>query len=134
MKRIAAAAIALAVSAPFAAPAAGGDAREARRAAADYHAWFEIREIAPPALLRGDGTGRCRARGVAHILFRGPRDLETGRPAEIVLLCRNGGGGEGGAGAPIFDLADPLAPRRIVVWLNRFEDRLIAIDWVAPDF
>ena len=133
MKRLVAAAAALAASLPFAAPAAGDDAREARRAAADYHALFEIREIEPPARRRADGTGRCRARGVAHILFRGPRSLDTGRPAEIVLLCREGGG-DAGAGPPILDLADPLGPTRLIVWLNRFEDLLIAVDWVAPDF
>lgn len=131
MRRLAAAAAALALSLPLA--AAGDDAREARRAAADYHALFEIREIAPPARLRADGTGRCRARGVAHILFRGPRDLDTGRPAEIVLLCREGGGAAE-PGPPILDLSDPFGPTRLIVWLNRFEERLIAIDWVAPEF
>ena len=115
----------------FLAPAAGatGDAaRTARRDAADYHALFEVREIVAPKVLRADGAGRCRARGVAHILFRGPRDFETGRPAEIVLLCRDGGG------PGLYDHADAAAPKRLIVWLNRFEDLLIGVDWVAPGF
>ena len=78
--------------------------------------------------MRADGAGRCRVRGVAHILFRGPRDFETGRPAEIVLLCRDGGG------PGLYDHADAAAPKRLIVWLNRFEDLLIGVDWVAPGF
>ena len=122
----------LAVLCPLCAAAATEAERTARRDAADYHALFEIREIAPPAVLRGDGTGRCRARGVAHILFRGPRDLETGRPMEIVLRCRAGGGADDGPA--VYDHADANAPLRLIVWLYRFEDRFITVDWVAPGF
>ncbi len=106
--------------------------RAARRDAADYHVLFEIREVVAPAVLREDGSGRCRARGVAHILFRGPRDLETGRTSEIVLRCRAGGGADDSPA--IYDHADPAAPTRLIAWLYRFEDRLIAIDWVALAF
>ena len=71
----------------FFAPAAGatGDAaRTARRDAADYHALFEVREIVAPKVLRADGAGRCRARGVAHILFRG---RATSRPDARPKSC-----------------------------------------------
>ena len=112
---------------------AAADERAARREAADYHAMFEIRDLAPPAALREDGTGRCRGRGIVHILFRGPRDVPVGRAGEIVFRCRAGGGGEGG-GPALYDHADPDAPVRLIVWFDRFEDRLVAVDWVAPGF
>lgn len=134
MTRRAAALIALAASlAPPGAAAMDEAVRAARRAAADYHALFEVREVAPPAAPRADGSGRCRALGVAHILFRGPRGLETGRPLEIFLRCGGGGGAEEAA-PPLYDYADPAAPRRLIVWLHRFEDLFVAVDWVAPGF
>lgn len=117
--------------APAGAAETGESGRAARRDAADYHALFDIREIVAPAVLRADGSGRCRARGVARILFRGPRDLETGRPTEIVLRCRAGAQADGEPG--LYDHAAADAPRRLIVWLYRFEDRLIAVDWAALD-
>ena len=111
-----------------AAPATTEAAREARREAADYHAFFEIREITPPAVTRDSGAGRCRTRGIVHIMFRGARDLETGRPVELILPC-----GAGGDAAPtLYDHTDPGAPRRLIVWLYKFEERLMVGDWVAP--
>ena len=131
MRRLAAL-LALAVLLASAGAAATGESgRAARRDAADYHALFDIREIAAPAVLRADGSGRCRARGVPRILFRGPRDLETGRPTEIVLRCRAGAQADGEPA--LYDHAAADAPRRIIVWLYRFEDRLIAVDWTALD-
>ena len=117
--------------APAGAAATGESERAARRDAADYHALFDIREIFAPAVLRADGSGRCRARGVPRILFRGPRDLETGRPTEIVLRCRAGAPADGEPA--LYDHAAADAPGRLIVWLYRFEDRLIAVDWTALD-
>lgn len=135
MTRRAAAALALAaLLAPPGAAAMDEAARAARRDAADYHALFEVRELAPPAAPRADGSGRCRARGVAHILFRGPRDLETGRPLEVFLRCGAVAAGAEAAAPPLYDYADPAAPRRLIVWLHRFEDLFVAVDWVAPGF
>ena len=123
-----------ALLAPSGAAAMGEAERTARRDAADYHALFELREVAPPAAPRADGSGRCRARGVAHILFRGPRDLETGRPLEVFLRCGTGASGAEEAVPPLYDYADPAAPRRLIVWLHRFEELFVAVDWVAPGF
>ncbi len=120
-----------ALAAVFFAPPAAADAED-RRAAADYHALFDIREITAPVVIRADGSGRCRVLGVAHILFRGDREFTTGQPMEIVLRCR--AGGSGNSGAALYDHTDPAAPTRLIVWLNRFEDRLVVVDWVAPAF
>lgn len=132
MTRLAAAAAWLALAVAPSAAAMTDAERTARRDAADYHVLFDIRAIVPPAAPRADGAGRCRAQGVAHILFRGPRDFETGRPAEIVLRCRPGAGAD--EAPAVYDHTDPAAPMRIIVWLYRFEDRLIAVDWIAPTF
>ena len=131
MRRLAALLALAILLAPAGAAATGESGRAARRDAADYHALFDIREIVAPAVRRADGSGRCRARGVARILFRGSRDLETGRPTEIVLRCRAGAQADGEPA--LYDHAAADSPRRIIVWLYRFEDRLIAVDWTALD-
>ena len=49
---------------------------------------------------------------------------------EIALRCCAGGGADDGPA--VYDRANANAPLRLVVWLYRFEDRVIAVDPFAP--
>ncbi len=110
------------------------DEVEAAREAADYHMMFLIEHVAPPFRLPDDRLLTCTLEGQPVTIFRGDARLRSGLPANVDVPCWPSAERQPEPPDPNrYYYQDPNAPSTLILWANRIDDRLVALDWIGMD-
>lgn len=107
---------------------------EAALEAADYHMMFLVEHVAPPFRLPDDRLLTCTLEGQAVSIFRGDAELRSGLSTNIDVPCWPSAERQPEPPGPTrYYYQDPDAPRTLILWANRVDDRLVGFDWVGMD-
>ena len=106
----------------------------AAREAADYHMMFLVEHVAPPFRLPDDKLLTCTLEGQPVTIFRGDAQMRSGRPATVDVPCWQSVERQPEPPGPTrYYYEDPGGPRTLILWADRVDDRLVAVDWVGMD-